>query len=171
MHVAEFFLPWQPRAWKRAQPHFIKANSGKGFIKMIDPPTNKYYKDLVLHRFARCVMNQGIHAVFPWEGPVRLTTHALFLPARTTHWPDKQHLQDPDVDNLIKIVLDGLKVPSKKLLAEYALDPANEYKVWAYRDDNQLVQIVSTKDFWNQQGMVVKVEFFEKIEKPRRRLG
>lgn len=162
-HSLEFFVDQPPRGWKRAIP-FRKGN----YVGFRDPEENINYKAYVRHKFmSMCARERIDIGTFPWPGPVRLTTHALFRPARTVKmWVGKEHQQDPDASNIAKLVEDALFMPNAYRRKNPKIPPQDRDVVWVINDDNQNSQVISTKQWYERNGTIVKLELFELVEAP-----
>lgn len=124
----------------KGRPRF----SGRGgFIRTYNPQSTVDYEEKVKQSFLRQVGNE----FSDYTGALSVEINAYFEPPKSASKKkrnelieSKYYLNKPDSDNIAKIVLDGLN------------------KV-AYYDDNQIVQLVVTKQYSEQDRVEVKIEF------------
>ena len=168
LHQIDFFIPGRPRAWKRGIP-FIAGRGIAARAKIRDDDRNLVYKPIVRHHFMRVVSKLGIADIFPWRGVARLTVHALFKPGKSVaHWPGREHIQDPDCTNIGKLIEDSLFMPNSYKAAGARIPAEDRDVLWALIDDHQEVQVILTKQWYETDGVVVKLELFDEVPKPRR---
>jgi len=112
MNIADevrFMIPGRPQRWKRPQQDGRRGS--KRSARFTDPVA-RAHKNLVAGIAKRAMGNRP-----PWTGPVVVSMVAVF--AIPDSWPKKLkaaarearvlHIADPDLDQLIKQVWDGVK--------------------------------------------------------------
>lgn len=122
-----FSIPGQPLAW--ARPRF---NGKRGMVFELKDQT--LGKAAVAGSFCRAA-GRGWRC---WEGPVRLSISAHYLIPKKPKCQDK--ITRPDLDNVLKAVLDALNGV-------------------AYRDDAQVIHIEADKAYSQIAKTIVRIEF------------
>lgn len=178
VHRLEFFIPGTPRPWKHGQPAVAgkSKHTGKLVAKIIDDPKNIEYKPIIHSHFMRAVIRDGVVNMLkePWTGPVMVTMIACFkYPSNYYEGMVPTHLND--VTNLKKMIEDALTAPHpnkvaaarKKGYKAKGFIPPVEDKIYAWKDDGQIVNGVDSKIYWNKEGTVVIIDYYDKVEKPK----
>lgn len=173
VHRLEFYIPGRPHPWKHGKPVAIG-----GYARVIDPPQNRAYKEIVRHHFLKAVLRDKMLPMFtePWEGVIMMHLHAYFL-APQDMWQGKLPTQANDTSNLAKMIEDALQAPhvntvraaSKKRKQMKGFVPEPEQRIYAMRNDSRIVQGVQSKRFsrtW--EGTHVILDYYMDVPKPRK---
>ena len=130
--LGSFFVPGKPRS--KGRPFVTKAGA------TFTPAATKAAEESVL------VSSMGSRPEAPWQGPVFVQILFQFTPPKSPKWRAKQavrlsarHANKPDVDNLVKLVLDAL----------------NRSGYWV--DDAQVCEIATRKVYAEPEGTWVYV--------------
>lgn len=110
----------------------------------------------IKNQFTKAATREGLLDVLPWGGPVFLHCYFSFK-TPGNHWPGKEKVSRPDIDNLVKQVLD-------------ALNPEGAGGWGAYYDDAQVIDLLSSKRYDNRgDSITVRLFFFDNVPKPIKR--
>jgi len=158
-HSVEFFMDCRPRGWKRGSPFVVK---GSRFARIHDPEENQVYKDLIRHKLMSALVRQSFSLdLLPWSkpNPVAIYVHALFRPGKSVrHWVGREHTQDPDASNVLKLVEDALFRPTTR---------GKDTGLYLVEDDCQMIRSLCTKQWYHRNGTVVRVELYNAVGKPK----
>lgn len=113
MRTLTFAIPGTPIPQARSRHRVVKLKSGATFVGQYDPAESRIWKATVAEFAARAMAGQR-----PIEGPVTVELVFTFLP--TASWSKRKLAElrtagemarpvKPDLDNLIKGVVDGMK--------------------------------------------------------------
>lgn len=120
--MISFIIPGSPVP--QGRPRFV--NRGK-FVTTYDPPKSKAAKKVVSEVATMAAFDAGITE--PLEGPLYIDiVFSMPIPKSSKAKTGDRHIKRPDIDNLIKLVLDGI---------------GDSRAVW--RDDSQVVSINAHK--------------------------
>ena len=135
-------IPGEPQG--KARP---RATMVGGHARVYTPSKTANYENLV--RMAYAEQNPG---ALPSSGPIRITIRFLFAPPKAAYWPKnskhngelkegwegKRHVSKPDIDNLVKSVLDGLNGI-------------------AFKDDSQIWRVTASKSYSEKPHVTVLI--------------
>lgn len=141
--ILRFSVPGKPMP--QARP---RAFSRGGHARVYSPVAGTSKADLA-KAFLEIAWGYNEADWKPWEGPVCIHIEYRFLSPKTG-WKGKEHTGRPDLDNLDKLVMDGLSGI-------------------AFRDDSQIVAKFSCKSYADQESTFAQVEFYEPTAKPSKR--
>jgi len=117
-----FTIPGTPQPQQR--PRFTRQGS---FVRTYDPPKSKAAKKVVSDVATMAAFDAGLTE--PMAGPVEVVVEFhMPIPKSSKARPDDYHIKKPDLDNLIKLVLDGI---------------SDSCAVW--RDDSQVSEVAACK--------------------------
>ncbi len=113
MRTLTFAIPGTPIPQARSRHRVVKLKSGATFVGQYDPAESRIWKATVAEFAARAMAGHR-----PIEGPVTVELVFMFLP--TASWSKRKLAElrtagemarpvKPDLDNLIKGVVDGMK--------------------------------------------------------------
>ncbi|HRU09756.1 MAG TPA: RusA family crossover junction endodeoxyribonuclease [Thermoanaerobaculia bacterium] len=113
MRTLTFAIPGTPIPQARSRHRVVKLRNGATFAQQYDPAESRIWKATVAEFAARAMAGQR-----PIEGPVSVELVFMFLP--TASWSKRKLAElrtagelarpvKPDLDNLIKGVVDGMK--------------------------------------------------------------
>lgn len=128
--IRQMLIPGEPQG--KARP---RATVVGGHARVYTPKTTATYENLV--RLCFLEQNKGAE---PEKGPVQIEMVFYFAPPKSAYWPvnskhngelkdgwlDKRQTSKPDIDNLVKSVLDGLNGV-------------------AFKDDSQIWRVTASK--------------------------
>ena len=138
MKTIRFIIKGKPQG--KGRPRFRR--TGK-FVSTYNPKSTTDYEKLVIESFKEQVTSD----MSKWNGKVRISIQAMFLPPKSLSKKQKQylyghpHLKKPDIDNISKIILDSLNGV-------------------AYKDDSQIYELSISKYYWDDEFVCVYL-FYE----------
>ena len=150
----KFFIEGHPEA--QARPRFSTRN---GYFRAYDTPTSAEYK-LKVYKQAWNAFNRGGAIMLKGALTMELTVYRMYPSSWSRIKGERamkgQFMPDtkPDLDNYIKIVLDGIGLKN--------------YPKVIFENDSQIVQIVATKRFVKQtmiEGMDIRIKEYTNDEK------
>jgi Holliday junction resolvase RusA-like endonuclease len=151
--VAEFTVYGEPRGKERPQGRIITPkNGGKPFIAFHTGSQTSSYERLIYQYTLPCRRKVGVI-----EGPVNVKI-LIFMPIRPSYTKTRLRLirngleactSKPDIDNVVKAVLDGL------VWSEGS--GKHRQHVGLLKDDAQVVQLTVLKDYSDDPRVVVRV--------------
>lgn len=146
------FSMWlKATSWKRPEPGITK--TGRFFKRKGN--SNIEMQERIRLLFTRACNLQGKLGILPWDGPVALHCHFRYRQPKDW-WDGKELIHRPDVDNLVKNVMD-------------ALNPRGKGGFGGYKDDAQIIQLLTTKGYSVEgDSVVVQLLLFDKVAKPIR---
>ena len=122
MSSLTFTIPGPPQPQQR--PRFVRQG---GFVRTYDPPKSKAAKKVVSDVATMSAFDAGLTE--PMAGPIVVSiVFSMPIPKSSKAVGGDRHTKKPDLDNLIKLVLDGI---------------SDSCAVW--RDDNQVSEISAHK--------------------------
>jgi Holliday junction resolvase RusA-like endonuclease len=141
-HSISFTIPGPPVPKARARTHLVKPTGREPFVSTYTPKKSEKFENLVTHAYWK--KREGA----PSEEPIAIVVEA-FLPIPKS-WPKYKQAQAasdrmpvikrPDLDNLVKSVLDGLNAV-------------------AFKDDSQVFYMRCTKHYSHTPRTEVSVYF------------
>lgn len=161
-HRLEFFVPIRPKAMERGR--FLR---NRKYPKPYTVREDINYQDQVKLAFERASIHESNPLLYPWAGPVFITMHFMFKVPKTNWWPGKPYTSTPDVDNLTKNIMDAMNSLRKKETKEGTV---TERSVGAWIDDKQVCGYYGTKSYFETEGTLVVVDFYnngEQLECPQ----
>ena len=135
----EFFVPGDPQGKARARTYLPR---GSNKFRSVTPDKTRAYEARIRNAFLHAWTKNDL--AFPKDHPVRICVTAYYRPAASTSKRKLAQMQaglllpmkKPDLDNVIKSVLDAL----------------NKF---AYHDDAQIVSIECSKAYGAPEGLSV----------------
>lgn len=136
--MIKFTVPGKPKS--KGRPRYSRIN---GYVRTYTPKTTTEYEKLVkLSAIEQCKDQLNKE----YTGLVKMSIKAYFKPNKGISKKQydlligQAHLKRPDLDNLIKIICDGL----------------NDV---AYKDDNQVAIISAEKVYDDEERVEVEIEY------------
>ena len=143
----------RPVSWKRPETSFNKKTGARFVRKNEGDAEEQWY---IMNQFTLAASNKGMLDVFPWAGPVWMHIYLSFHTPKN-HWPGKEFISRPDIDNLGKQILDSLTPPGVGGFG-------------AYYDDAQVTDLVCTKRYDNRGDIItVRLFLFDQVARPMKR--
>jgi Holliday junction resolvase RusA-like endonuclease len=150
--TAEFTIEGEPRGKERPRARVVSPPRGKPFAQIYTPSSSTAYETAVFRA------SQGVRKrVGLIEGPVRvLILIGMPIPKSYTKTRQRQiragleaHTKKPDIDNIVKAILDGLvRSSGQGDLREH---------VGLLKDDTQVVDLRVIKDYTDVPRVSVRV--------------
>lgn len=154
-HRLEFFVPVRPKPMERG-----RVTRGTKFPTVYTVQEDYAYQDQVKQAFDRGALDSSDPIIYPWLGPCFITCHFLF--AKPKAWyPGKPFSRSPDLDNLLKNVLDAMNAIKHKKTKE---GKVIERSIGAWADDRQVCGFYGTKSYFDHEGTLVVIDFYKKDE-------
>lgn len=150
---AEFTIEGEPRGWQRAGARVVNPGKGrKPFAQLYTPKETREFEDRVFRLIIPHRRQLGLI-----EGPVRVTMLiGMPIPKSYTKTRQRQiragleaHTNKPDIDNIVKAVLDGMVRSS-------GTGEQREH-VGLLRDDTQVCDLRVLKDYTDVPRVTVRV--------------